>query len=270
MPNIHYLTFGGGRPSFRKALKSRGRQAKKSRFFSSINTVSDIDLGKEKSFWQRHGTFIEKNPKGYGYWLWKPYILIKQMDKIPEGDILYYIDVGCEVNRFGKKRLDQYNKLIEEQDILIFELSLRAEEWTKGDLLHLYPCVRGHNQFMGGVIGLKVGPRSKAFVSRWFDLCCQNEYRCLDDSPSIIPNDPSFQDHRHDQACLTAIARDWKDLAVLSASEFDLDTIMDKPFLVLRNRSKNVKTIQFSLFNTNYLILRRKRKKWKLFKSRIK
>ncbi|MCM5555142.1 hypothetical protein [Pleomorphomonas sp. NRK KF1] len=269
MPNIHYLTFGGGRPSFRKALKSRSRQAERSQFFSSVTTVSDIDIRREESFWQSHGDFIEKNPKGYGYWLWKPYILIQQMKKIPDGDILYYIDVGCEVNKFGKRRLDYYNSMIEDRDILIFELGLPAESWTKGDLLHLFPGVRGHNQFMGGVIGIKIGPRSREFVSRWFNLCCQNEYRYLDDSPSTMPNDSTFQEHRHDQACLTAIARDWKNVAVLNASEFDLDTIMDKPFLVLRNRSKRVKTIQFSLFNTNYLILRRKHKRWKIFKSEI-
>ncbi len=29
----------------------------------------------KNKFWKKHGTFIESNPRGYGYWLWKPFII---------------------------------------------------------------------------------------------------------------------------------------------------------------------------------------------------
>ena len=52
----------------------------------------------DKEFWKKNGDFIEKNKRGYGYWLWKSYIIKKTMDMMKDGDILLYLDSGCEIN----------------------------------------------------------------------------------------------------------------------------------------------------------------------------
>ena len=48
---------------------------------------------KDEIFWENHSSFIENNKKGYGYWLWKPYIIKKTLEKMKKGDILLYLDV---------------------------------------------------------------------------------------------------------------------------------------------------------------------------------
>ena len=46
--------------------------------------------------------------RGYGYWSWKPFIISKTLEKIDEGDILLYIDIGCELRSDGTQRFIEY------------------------------------------------------------------------------------------------------------------------------------------------------------------
>ena len=47
--------------------------------------------------------YAKLNKKGYGYWIWKPYIIKEALSKIKEGEILLYVD-----GRSGlKKRANQ-------------------------------------------------------------------------------------------------------------------------------------------------------------------
>ena len=41
---------------------------------------------------------ITKNPRGYGYWLWKSYIIKKTIEKMSDDDILLYLDCGYEID----------------------------------------------------------------------------------------------------------------------------------------------------------------------------
>ena len=268
MRNIHYITFGGGSPALRGALKTRQDQARRAGFFLSITTISDIDLTNDHDFWISHGDFIKNNPRGYGYWLWKPYIILKHLSSIQEGDILYYADVGCEVNRLGGVNLDRYNDIIDKQDILLFELNHPARKWTKGDLLSLFPDLRTRNQLVGGVIGLKACAKSRDIIESWFELCSRDGYHYLDDSPSNTDNDEIFREHRHDQACLTAAVTAYDNIVFLNESEFYFDTMADKPFLVLRNRTEKLKTIQIEILGKKYIILKRRNKLPKLYSSK--
>ena len=36
-------------------------------------------------------------PKGIGYWLWKPFIILETMKNISEGDVIVYSDSGIEI-----------------------------------------------------------------------------------------------------------------------------------------------------------------------------
>jgi hypothetical protein len=46
---------------------------------------------------------ILREQRGGGYWIWKPYIIKKHLDKINDNDILIYMDAGCSININGKK-----------------------------------------------------------------------------------------------------------------------------------------------------------------------
>ncbi len=88
--DIHCLTFGGGGDEFRAAAYRLARQAQASGFFTKTTVVTDLDLLKDEEFQTRHSDFVARNQRGFGYWLWKPYILLRTLEQAKDGDIIFY------------------------------------------------------------------------------------------------------------------------------------------------------------------------------------
>ena len=95
------------------------------------------------------------------------------------------------------------------KDELIIGSSYPSEEkkWTKMDLIEYLgmnneECLNSY-QYQGGVNLFYKCDLTMRFVKEWFNICCK--YSLLDDSPSIIPNDPSFCEHRHDQSIFSIL-----------------------------------------------------------------
>ena len=42
----------------------------------------------DTDFYEKHKNFINNNKRGYGYWIWKSYIVYKNLQKMNNGDIL--------------------------------------------------------------------------------------------------------------------------------------------------------------------------------------
>lgn len=82
------------------------RQANESRLFDSITLYNENFLKNDIEFWSRHKDFIENNKRGYGYWIWKPYIIKKTMEKMKDGDFLLYLDNGSEIGKFNSEQVD--------------------------------------------------------------------------------------------------------------------------------------------------------------------
>ena len=41
----------------------------------------------------------------HGFWLWKPFIIKKTMENMNDGDVLLYLDCGCELDNNKKDDL---------------------------------------------------------------------------------------------------------------------------------------------------------------------
>ncbi len=69
---------------------------------------SDID----DEFKEKNKHILEQ-PRGAGFWLWKPYIIKKTLEKIEENDLLFYSDSGILVHSFNSVK-DLKNNFSEE------------------------------------------------------------------------------------------------------------------------------------------------------------
>tara|TARA_R110002074_G_scaffold189089_1_gene354829 strand:- start:2023 stop:2403 length:381 start_codon:yes stop_codon:yes gene_type:complete len=114
----YFITFGAGEQKFVDAGKRLIGQASITHLFYKLKLFTDDDLKNDADFWSKHSDFIENNRKGYGYWLWKPYIIMKAMDMCRENDVLVYADGGCEIDIRKRK---QFNNVLEavKTDIVI-------------------------------------------------------------------------------------------------------------------------------------------------------
>ena len=69
-----------------------------------------------------HGFFkmnehILLQKRGAGYWLWKPYVLLRELYLAEEGDVIVYSDAAVDVI----ENIDYLVRLTQDQDVITFE-----------------------------------------------------------------------------------------------------------------------------------------------------
>jgi hypothetical protein len=222
---VYYLiTFGAGDSNHIEAAKRLCKQAESADVFDKIIMYTIDDLQADKEFWDKHSNFIQTNPRGFGYWLWKPYIIKTTMDMMNDGDILVYLDSGCEIDKKRRDTILEYFKIVEKDYIIGGRDHWIEKNWVKMDVIlkldmlddkHLNTKVNqaGANMYY-------VFKNTRSLVNEWYELCC--EYNLIDDTPSNATNLSSYIEHRHDQSIFSLLTKKY-DLF----SEHDISKCLD-------------------------------------------
>ncbi len=200
-----FLTFGD--LPYEKALRRIKTEAMASGFFDVVAVKRPSDLS--KAFWQRHGKFVEENRPGYGYWLWKPWLILEQLSRCATDEVLVYADAGCTVNAAGRPRFDEYCRLVHEapSGVLAFQLPFEEKRFTKGDAFQALDAwhLADTPHVMATVIILRRCEASLRLAREWLRLA--ETHTLISDTPSVSPNDPAFIEHRHDQSLFSLLAK---------------------------------------------------------------
>ena len=153
------------------------------------------------------------NPKGYGLYRWKPWIVHDCMKSCSDNDILLYVDARSEFPSGRCGWLDRFVFLdgsfeaeYRDIDLLVYLSTVADPERTRStaDLLHAfgneiysYDAISGH--IGASFFALRVNQMTRALVSYWHNfyedypsLCCDNE--------SLKRNHPKFVHNRYDQS----------------------------------------------------------------------
>jgi hypothetical protein len=207
---VTFLSFSSNK--FYNSSKRIYHEAKNMKIFDNILILNDIILQTcAPFFWNKHKDFILKNEKGYGFWLWKSFIILKTLNDMEENDVLIYADSGCTLNSNGLDRLNEYLKIVKnnKSGILTFQLPFFEKQYTKMDLFDKLSLMNtdifDSNCLMASVIILKKCENTIKFVNEWYELSCC--YHLIDDSDSVLQNDSSFIEHRHDQSIFSLLAK---------------------------------------------------------------
>lgn len=215
-PKIHLVSFADSR--LEKARKRFSKQAERFGEFASITVFNEFQL--EKNFQNQAKDLLRPGIRGFGFWLWKPQVIIQVAHTVPSGEYVLYLDVGFHLNPSGKIQFRKYIEDLKNSDssFLVFQAfqdestqdfgsrdlpDLRDSTWTKGDLIDFFN-LRGDPKVIEPTVGagallLKVEARSLAFLIRWRDLMVDNP-NLLDDTPSESLNMDGFKANRHDQS----------------------------------------------------------------------
>ena len=231
--NIYFVSFGGYSINYIEAVERICDQAKKFNIFKEIYKYTDRELSDDNEFWLKHSNFILNNPKGYGYWLWKPYIIMKTLEKMNDDDILLYCDAGCELNI---KNLNNFNLLLNRtNNKLIIGTSAISNDirYTKMDInkyLNLLDYdILNINHMQATTLMIKKCDIIVSLINEWYNIC-SNNYNLIDDSPSIEKNYDNFHENRHDQSIFNILIKKYNLL------NYDME-IDNSPILTCRNRS---------------------------------
>ena len=205
-PKLIFIAFGGGGENYHDAANRVTNEVKELNVFNDYIIYTDKYLKTDTPFWNKHSSFIENNKRGYGYWLWKPYIIMKTLNTMNNGEVLLYLDGGCEVFK------GDMNSLIEKcikNDIVYTLTGTLEKEYTKTDLLIEMGLnndkIKDGPQYQASAIFLKKNEKIMKFVKEWYLLCCN--YHLIDDSDSIKENDSIFIEHRHDQSVFSLLVK---------------------------------------------------------------
>ncbi len=213
---IYFMSFGGPTEKYHTAVSRICKQAEEFGLFHRIVRLTDHDLKNDPDFWNTHSEFIEQHQRGYGYWTWKSYLIKKVLETMNINDVLVYADAGCHLNRNGKERLLEYINMTDQSPtgIVGFQLHFLEQAWTKMDLIdHLDAYDQMETgQIMSGAIIIRKCPESVAMIEKWYSV--YSNYHLVDDSPSILPNHGSFQEHRHDQSIYSILQNQGKGLVI--------------------------------------------------------
>tara|TARA_B100001057_G_scaffold500688_1_gene617167 strand:+ start:8780 stop:9532 length:753 start_codon:yes stop_codon:yes gene_type:complete len=211
MNRKYFATFGAAAPGehrkYYDAINRLKKQAENTNLFDEIIVYDDKYLKNDSIFWNKHGDFIintyhpEFGCIGYGYWIWKSYIILKSLEQMDDNDILVYCDSGCEIDK-NPDKLSNLFKLTEQYNIIYSLHGARIKDQNKMDLLMHFNMLDKNilNLHMkeAGCISIKKTLQMINFVKEWYQTCCH--YSLLDDSKSINNNLNSFKIHRHDQS----------------------------------------------------------------------
>lgn len=151
--------------------------------------------------------------RGSGFWAWKPFVIATKLREVPDGDIVFYCDVG---RLYPFKLLDQpispFVRWMDDhcQDIMPgvqIPWDGQTSVWTKREALVAtetdIPRFHGTSPVQASFSIWRAGKRSRDFAGEWLDLCAQRPLISDDPSRHGLVELPEFRAHRHDQALLT-------------------------------------------------------------------
>lgn len=174
--------------------------------FRTVHAYSEKDL--EGEFQNSHASFVRDNPRGYGYWIWKPYVVREAMRAAREGEVIVYADAGCTIG--SRARLRELVEIAKTDDGLVtFLVPMRYDprevRWTKREVLRVFGAENeSSRQIMATTFLIKNTARNRAFVDEWYHLC--SRYGLVDDTLSEEQH-PEFSEHRHDQSLFSMLIK---------------------------------------------------------------
>jgi len=205
--------------TFSQAQKLNSKTGLEIGGFDEVRSFSPEDI--DEKFYEENQKLLSEF-RGNGYWLWKPYFLLKTLNEANDGDYVFYCDAGAVF-------VDKIDYLVEgvealQQDVLVFEIPYVEKEWTKRDAFLLMECdepiYTDTLQRWGGFILCKKSKYSLAFIEEWIKY--HSDRRIVADDYNVMGQDnyPNFNEHRHDQSILGLLSKKYGYIALRDPSQF--------------------------------------------------
>ena len=208
---------------------------------SSLNHCVDATISYQKKdidqvYFEKHKKILDQK-RGAGYWMWKPYFILKALDIIPENDLLLYSDSGSMII----SSMDHLVEKLGDSDILMYKNHYGIRPHIKRDLLKMMDMdnehVRNSKQVQGAWILIRNTKKSRDFITKW-KIISENEH-AITDTPSKDEY-KDFVDHRHDQAILSLLyLQNSENIKLLPNRDFQ------KSFVLHRRRNVKDRSLIF-------------------------
>lgn len=214
-----FITYGGPSKEYHDAVKRLTQEVNNIQIFDHLYGYTDLDLKNDKEFWDKHGKLAEATTfhrGGYGYWIWKAYLILKTMKTMNENDILLYADAGCTIrsdDQYHTKYDDMMNLVnkCNEKEILFTSTGQIEKHYSKMDLIKYLEMDNtdaiNTTQYQATVIFIKKTEKMYRFVNKWYNIM-SNNYNLIDGEHSKKYKEiKEYKDSRNDQSVFSLLAK---------------------------------------------------------------
>jgi len=211
--NIHLVSFGAPFHSFSRAHSRVLQNAENFGVFSSINLFSERDIFNFCPEIIPYKKFLSSS-RGYGYWMWKSFLVSRMMELSSDDDLICYADIGCTFNDAGIARFGEYCALTSEYGSLCFDLGHLERAYTKMDTYKkIFPETLDHlntGQRCATTFLLKNTQDNRNIFEEIKKISVENNHFYITDVPSQEQNHEEFKEHRHDQSVFSLMSKKYK------------------------------------------------------------
>lgn len=192
--------------AFQKSQRLNSRTGISTAGFDDVISFSPGDIAPA---FRRRNKHILKHDKGNGYWLWKPYFILKSLEKLKEGDTLFYSDSGAHFTTPVAPLIE----LLDTGgcDLIAFELQQIEKNFTKRDAFTLMNCdTPEYSDSRQRLAGFSLWRKSEFTMSLGTQYLeyAQDERLITDlENQCGKPNYPEFKHHRHDQSIFSLLTK---------------------------------------------------------------
>jgi hypothetical protein len=157
--------------------------------------------------WRHHG---DRNnvKRGFGWFCWKPFIIMDALDRVIDGDIVLFTDADTfPISDFSML----YDICARDGGIMLFAAQgCLHQEWCKRDCFIVMgqddPQYRFQYAGVARFMLFQKGPwKAKQFLIEWLTYCLNPLAQTFDESV-IAPEYPEMKEHRTEQAIMTNLA----------------------------------------------------------------
>lgn len=206
---IWFMTFSP--PSYNevKVLERIKKEASQFGLFDKIKGYQVKDI-QHTEFWLEHKDYV--NQPNFGNWIWKPFLVLNTLEQMHYDDVLVFANVESVISQSGIERFKQYMNMVRNSPfgLLTFQTDKTEKAYTKMDVFHhtnmRHPRIMDTPQYNSKAFIIRKNDYTMKFVKEWYELSSKH-YNWLDDSPSVLYNDQSFQSHRGEHSLFSILAK---------------------------------------------------------------
>ncbi|WP_028329815.1 hypothetical protein [Brachyspira alvinipulli] len=186
------------------------KQAESFNIFDEIFIYHEYNLPYDKKFESLLRPKLSSS-RGFGYWCWKPFVILNILESMDDDDILFYADIGCHFNKESINIFYEYLDIVIEKGALCFKTSYPEKMWTKSDLFNYFNVLDDTNiidthQLAATCFFLLKNTSNIELIKKWLQIY-YDDFSLIDDTPSKIPNADIFIENRHDQSAFSVLAK---------------------------------------------------------------
>jgi hypothetical protein len=161
-----------------------------------------------RRFRRRHSSIL-REPRGRGYWLWKPWAIARTLDRMAEDDVLLWVDAGAHFA--GSIELLISTMDTHGLDVWIMGEDFKESEFTKRDAFVLLDADRepywSSPHRFASCMAFRRGDSTRKLAHAY--LHHATDRRILTDDPNRCgkANLTGFVGHRHDQSIFSLLTK---------------------------------------------------------------